>query len=84
VPDAGAISSPSSFGEDGRGNLYIVDFGGEIFRLTPLLTSADQGDVMRGAEGGDMLFGGSGNDALEGGPGADTLHGGAASIPQSS
>ena len=35
VADVGAVNNPSSFGEDGRGNLYIVDFDGEIFRLTP-------------------------------------------------
>jgi glucose/arabinose dehydrogenase len=31
--DAGTISSVSSFGEDLDGNLYIVDFGGEIFKI---------------------------------------------------
>ena len=33
-PDAGTISSIASFGEDAAGNLYIVDRGGEIFRVT--------------------------------------------------
>ena len=33
VPDVGSIDSIVSFGEDTAGNLYIVDFGGEIFRL---------------------------------------------------
>ncbi len=32
-PDAGQISSISSFGEDADGNLYILDYGGEVFRL---------------------------------------------------
>jgi glucose/arabinose dehydrogenase len=76
VPDAGMVNSPSSFGEDARGNLYLVDFGGEIFKLTPMVASADQADILRGLGGNDMLFGGSGNDTLEGGPGADTLIGG--------
>ncbi|HEX6374403.1 MAG TPA: PQQ-dependent sugar dehydrogenase [Allosphingosinicella sp.] len=31
TPDAGAINQPVSFGEDAAGNLYIVDFDGEIF-----------------------------------------------------
>ncbi len=35
VPDAGTIDSIASFGEDARGNLYIVDLGGEIFRILP-------------------------------------------------
>ena len=32
-PDIGTIDSVVSFGEDGAGNLYILDFGGEIFRV---------------------------------------------------
>jgi hypothetical protein len=30
-----AINSISSFGEDARGELYIVDIGGEVFRIVP-------------------------------------------------
>jgi glucose/arabinose dehydrogenase len=33
--DFGAINNPSSFGEDARGNLYLVDLDGDIFRLAP-------------------------------------------------
>jgi Ca2+-binding RTX toxin-like protein len=76
VPNVGTVNSPASFGEDGAGNLYIVDHGGEIFRLTPTVASADQGDVLLGGDGNDMLFGGSGADMLDGGNGADTLDGG--------
>jgi len=76
TPDFGAINNPSSFGEDGRGNLYLVDIDGDVFRLTPVGTSADQADVLRGLAGNDLLFGGSGNDTLDGGPGADLLNGG--------
>ena len=76
MPDVGQVNSPSSFGEDGLGNLYLVDFDGDIFRLTPNVTSADQADVLRGLGGNDMLFGGSGNDTLDGGAGADVLIGG--------
>jgi glucose/arabinose dehydrogenase len=74
--DFGAVTNPSSFGEDARGNLYLTDFDGEIFKLTPVVPSADQADVIRGLGGDDMLFGGSGNDTLDGGPGVDTLIGG--------
>ena len=70
------MTNPTSFGEDARGNLYLTDFDGEVFRLTPVVASADQADVLRGLGGNDMLFGGSGNDTLDGGTGADTLMGG--------
>jgi Ca2+-binding RTX toxin-like protein len=74
--DVGTISSPTSFGEDSKGNLYIVDLGGDVFRLTPNSVSADQGDTLRGFGGNDMMFGGSGDDLLDGGTGQDTLTGG--------
>lgn len=35
APDSGIISAVVSFGEDARGNLYIVDLDGEIFRILP-------------------------------------------------
>jgi glucose/arabinose dehydrogenase len=76
MTDAGAINNPSSFGEDGRGNLYLVDIDGDIFKLTPMGTFGDQGDTLRGLAGNDMLFGGSGNDTLAGGADADMLFGG--------
>ena len=74
--DFGAVNNVSSFGEDARGNLYLVDFDGDMFRLTPSVASADQADVLRGLGGNDLLFGGSGSDTLDGGPGADALIGG--------
>ena len=76
VTDFGTVGNVSSFGEDARGNLYLVDFDGDIFRLTPTVASADQADVLRGFGGNDLLFGGSGNDTLDGGAGADALVGG--------
>src|SRR5262245_28726982 len=79
MADAGSVSNPTRFGEDARGNLYLTDFDGEVFRLTPTVASADQGDVLHGLAGNDMLFGGSGNDTLDGGPGADVMLGGAGS-----
>ena len=75
--DFGAINNPSSFGQDGRGNLYLVDFDGEVFKLTPRVTSFDQGDNLQGLGGDDMIYGGSGNDSLNGGAGNDMLLGGA-------
>ena len=36
-----AINSPTSFGEDARGEMYIVDFGGEIFKVVPASAPAD-------------------------------------------
>jgi glucose/arabinose dehydrogenase len=33
TPNAGAINNPVAFGTDQAGNLYIVDFDGEIFRI---------------------------------------------------
>ena len=35
TPTAGAITNVSSFGLDQTGNLYIVDFDGEVFRVEP-------------------------------------------------
>ncbi|WP_051683303.1 PQQ-dependent sugar dehydrogenase [Sphingomonas sp. UNC305MFCol5.2] len=35
APDAGTIDQLVSFGLDGGGNLYIVDFAGEIFEVLP-------------------------------------------------
>ena len=29
------LNSPTTFGEDAQGQLYVVDFAGEVFRLTP-------------------------------------------------
>jgi glucose/arabinose dehydrogenase len=33
TPDAGSITRVASFGEDGAGNLYVVDHDGELFRV---------------------------------------------------
>ena len=73
---AGSINNPSSFGEDARGNLYLVDYDGDIFKLTTFGPSGDQADNLAGFAGDDVLLGGSGNDTLEGGADNDTLVGG--------
>jgi serralysin len=86
----GPIGSVSSMGEDAIGNLYIVDFGGKIFRLDlksrigpnpeddagDMLSGGRGNDRIYGGGGDDTLFGGSGDDFLRGGPGADFLSGG--------
>ncbi len=76
VPDVGSITSPTSFAEDGIGNLYLVDLAGSVFRLTPNVTSTDAGDNLSGGGGNDTIYGGSGNDTINGGPGNDVLYGG--------
>lgn len=73
--DAGTIDHPSSFGEDTLGNLYLVDFDGDIFRLTPQTGIADGADQILGGGGGDFIFGGIGSDTLLGEAGNDTIHG---------
>ena len=35
APNQGTIGNVSSFGLDQAGNLYIVDFDGDIFRIEP-------------------------------------------------
>ncbi|HYD66535.1 PQQ-dependent sugar dehydrogenase [Azospirillum sp.] len=78
--NAGRINQIASFGEDARGNLYVVDFDGDIFRLTPrgaagAAGSGDGADVLRAGDGPDMVFAGDGADAVFGDLGDDELHG---------
>jgi glucose/arabinose dehydrogenase len=40
VYDGSRLVNPSSFGEDANGNLYVVDFNGSVFKLTPIVGSA--------------------------------------------
>ncbi|MCW2392567.1 glucose/arabinose dehydrogenase [Sphingobium sp. B1D7B] len=35
VPDVGTIDQPVAFGKDSLGNVFIVDFDGEIFQIVP-------------------------------------------------
>lgn len=69
------LQLPTSFGEDSRGNLYVTDQDGDLFRLTPQGTPPDQGDTLRGGGGNDIVYGGAGNDTLDGGAGKDELRG---------
>lgn len=41
VPDAGTITSITSFGEDAYGELYILDQGGEVFKILPDVSPVD-------------------------------------------
>lgn len=61
TPDVGSINSIASFGEDAAGNLYIVDFGGEIFRLEPrAVASGFSGTVYLDANGDNVINAGEG------------------------
>jgi Ca2+-binding RTX toxin-like protein len=70
------LSFISSFGTDNAGNLYVVTFGGAIYRLDPAIAAGDAADLIEGGIGDDSLFGGAGIDTLLGGEGNDTLTGG--------
>ena len=74
--NVGQIANPTSFAEDALGNLYIMDLGGDVYKLTPNVLSADGNDVLNGNGGSDTIYGGSGNDAISGGDGNDLLYGG--------
>jgi len=39
--DQGAVDNIASFGEDARGNLYIIDFDGDIFKLIGATTNGE-------------------------------------------
>ncbi len=71
------LSFISSFGTDNAGNLYVVTFGGAIYRLDPGAAAGDAADMIDGGIGDDSLFGGAGNDTLLGAEGNDVLTGGA-------
>jgi Ca2+-binding RTX toxin-like protein len=73
------LSLISSFGTDNAGNLYVVTFGGAIYRLDPGIAAGDAADMIDGGVGDDSLFGGIGNDTLLGAAGNDVLTGGAGS-----
>ncbi len=43
--DSGAVDTIASFGEDAVGNLYLLDFGGEVFRVDAATTPVSAGAV---------------------------------------
>ncbi len=75
VSTGGQIDQIASFGEDGRGNMYIVGLDGEVFLLRPQAAAGDGADYLDGGAGRDHIHGGAGNDTLLGGTGNDTLNG---------
>jgi glucose/arabinose dehydrogenase len=75
VTAGGDINNIASFGEDGNGNLYIIDFDGEIYLIRPGTGAGDGADMINGGDGRDRILGGAGNDTLHGGTGNDTIGG---------
>lgn len=74
---SGDINRIASFGEDGAGDLYIVDLDGEIYRLVVQLTAigTDDNDILSGGPDADTLRGAAGDDGLQGLGGNDVLSG---------
>ena len=72
----GTLDRITSFGEDGRGNLYLIDTSGEVFLLSPAAGAGDGADTIDGGDGNDRILGGVGDDILRGGDGNDSLLGG--------
>jgi glucose/arabinose dehydrogenase len=70
------VDNIASFGEDARGNLYVLGLDGEIFRLTPGQGAGDGADLIRAGAGRDTAHGGAGDDTLQGGADDDRLFGG--------
>lgn len=76
VVSGGSLDNIASFGEDGRGNLYIIGIGGDVFLLNPGAGAGDGADAINGGAGRDRIWGGAGRDTLRGGEDDDRLHGG--------
>ncbi|HYD48582.1 MAG TPA: PQQ-dependent sugar dehydrogenase [Terriglobales bacterium] len=47
VTDLGSIDLISSFGEDPAGNLFVVDYGGEVFEVTAAVDALGEGDPFK-------------------------------------
>ncbi|CAH0192892.1 PQQ-dependent sugar dehydrogenase [Roseomonas sp. CECT 9278] len=76
APSAGTLGLPAGFATAPDGALLVVDYGGEVFRLDPVLSGpADGADRILAGAGRDIAYAGGGNDTAQGGTGADTLHG---------
>ncbi|MGL4489297.1 MAG: PQQ-dependent sugar dehydrogenase [Rhizobiaceae bacterium] len=70
------IESITSFGESSDGSLFVVTFGGGVFKLSFDAASGDGNDILSGGGGADSIYGGAGNDQLNGDGGVDALVGG--------
>ncbi len=51
TPDVGSIGNIASFGEDGYGELYIVDLGGELFKIVAVDGDCNGNNIADGCEG---------------------------------
>jgi Ca2+-binding RTX toxin-like protein len=71
-----SIANPTSFALDGEGRMYVMTFGGSLYRLTPSINAGDGNDQLFGDSGNDTIYGGAGDDTLSGGDGNDFLIGG--------
>jgi len=52
----GTIDNISSFAEDGFGNLYVIDYGGEVFRIHPVPEPATTGLVAAAGLAGWLAY----------------------------
>lgn len=76
APTAGALGLPVAFATAPDGAMLVVDYGGEVFRLDPILAGpADGADRIRAGAGRDIAYAGGGADTVLGGSGGDTLFG---------
>lgn len=76
APSAGAVDLPVAFAAAPDGALLVVDYGGEVFRLDPMLSGpADAADLILAGDGRDIVHAGGGGDTVEGGAGDDTVNG---------
>ncbi len=69
-----------SFGRDGNGNLYAIDYGdgqptGRLFRLSDTTPVPDDADSIEAGAGNDTIHGGGGSDTIHGGDDNDHIYG---------
>ena len=85
-PEGLDVRSPSSFGEDSCGRVYVASLGGEVSRLvdstptrcesSPPSPTEPCSQSVRGTDGRDTLSGGPGPQSIHGRGGDDSLRGG--------
>ncbi|MFT4539719.1 MAG: glucose/arabinose dehydrogenase [Planctomycetota bacterium] len=61
APDIGSIANISAFGEDGAGEMYIVDIGGEIFKIVPACGTSSFCSTSPNSIGSGAVLGSSGS-----------------------
>jgi len=66
----------TSFGVDARGELYVVSYLGDVYRLDLSKAAGDGDDKLYGGGGRDKIYGGAGNDILDGQGDNDMIWGG--------